>query len=251
MLRILFLFLFIFQIRILFGQQSDIEKSVSLLMTSPDSSIHFAIKVLSGNSIKDHAMAYYLIGRANINKGRNVEAKKSLFKALKLSEEEGDRERIFEIMSHLGDVFYRMSDHDSAVHYHELAISMIQSDFDSLKVGNAHQLLANVFISQGKLQEATEGYIRALTHFEDIGAEVAAAKVYNNLGIISIYLKDFNQALTYFEQSLEIKLKLNDPKGASATYNNMGTIAYSYLRDTNKAISYFENQLQSKKKLVM
>ena len=249
MYRIIFLLSLFFNDCLLFGQNSDLNKSIGLLMTAPDSSIYLANKVLSSSETKDYAMAHYLIGRANINKGKNAEAKMSLFKALELAEKVSDLERVFETRSHLGDVYYRMSNHDSAVFYHESAISLIQPDFDSLKVGNAHQLLANVFITLGRLEDATKGYIDALGYFENMGAEVAASKVYNNLGIVSIYLKDFNKALEYFEQSLAIKLKRNDAKGASATYNNMGTVAYSYLKDSSKAVDYFEKSIAIKKEI--
>ncbi len=233
----------------LVAQQNDIRRAIDLLMTAPDSSIFYSNEVIENGNLKDQAKAYYLIGRALINKGQNVDARSYLNKALKLAKKADDLETEFETHSHLGNVSYLMSDHDSAIFYHEKAIAMIQPNFDSLKVGNAYQLLANVHLTKGELESATSGYIQALDYFENIGAEVAASKVYNNLGIVSIYLRDFDEALKYFEQSLGIKLQLNDKKGVAATYNNMGTVAYSYLNDSSLAVEYFKKSVAIKREI--
>ena len=64
------------------------------------------------------------------------------------------------------------------------------------------------------------------------------AKAFKSLGISAYYSGDFDKAILYYQNSLELFEKLNDNKGMAACYNNIGLI-YEEKAEFEMAYEYY------------
>jgi tetratricopeptide (TPR) repeat protein len=70
--------------------------------------------------------------------------------------------------------------------------------------------------------------------------ELMRARIKSSLADISVTTGHADEALTLHKEALESFIKLNDPRGAARTYNNMGYI-YRRQRDEKRALEVYAN----------
>jgi serine phosphatase RsbU (regulator of sigma subunit) len=68
-----------------------------------------------------------------------------------------------------------------------------------------------------------------------------------NMGLINTEKAEYDEAISYYEKSLNLKLELNDIWGAGKCYNNIGN-AYQHKKEYKKSIEYFKKALEIKVK---
>ncbi|CAF0742329.1 unnamed protein product [Adineta steineri] len=101
--------------------------------------------------------------------------------------------------------------------------------------------LGNLLIKIGQLNKAEELYNALLGKTSD---ESEKAIYYNQLGYVKITQGDYEKAIWYYEQGLEIfqkTLPSNHPVLATS-YNNIGSM-YAKMGEYSKALSYYEKAL--------
>ncbi|HIH82960.1 MAG TPA: tetratricopeptide repeat protein [Candidatus Thalassarchaeaceae archaeon] len=103
------------------------------------------------------------------------------------------------------------------------------------------ELKSNILSMQGRWKEAEEHYNEAI---EMLGStkkeELMRARIKSSLADISVTVGHADEALTLHKEALESFIKLNDPRGAARTYNNMGYI-YRRQRDDKRALEVYAN----------
>ncbi|CAF1415492.1 unnamed protein product [Adineta steineri] len=106
--------------------------------------------------------------------------------------------------------------------------------------------LGNLLLKIGQLDKAEELYNVLLEQTSD---EDGQATYYNQLGFINSNQEDYEKAIWYFKQGLEIQQKtlpLNHLYLATL-YNNIGLVYYN-MGEYSKALSYYEKALEIRQK---
>lgn len=103
------------------------------------------------------------------------------------------------------------------------------------------ELRANILSMQGNWSEAESYYNEAI---EMLGSskkeELIRARIKSSLADISVTIGKADEALALHKEALESFIKLNDPRGAARTYNNMGYI-YRRQRNDKRALEVYAN----------
>ncbi|MGB3534031.1 MAG: CHAT domain-containing protein [Microcoleaceae cyanobacterium] len=107
------------------------------------------------------------------------------------------------------------------------------------------ELTAQIYIKQGKYQQALEAYESAQTIRQKIGNKAGEATVLNSLGLVYNQLGDFEQAESYYNTALSL-IKDSENKAnfsiQGLVYNNLGLIA-NQQKDFEQAITYYNQAL--------
>jgi tetratricopeptide (TPR) repeat protein len=98
--------------------------------------------------------------------------------------------------------------------------------------------LGSVLLKMGQFEKTQQVYEILL---EQATEESAKAPIYNQLGYIKDELGEYQEAITFYEKSLEIDKKTLPPNhlNLASSYNNIG-IVYCEMGDYSKALSSYE-----------
>ena len=103
------------------------------------------------------------------------------------------------------------------------------------------ELKSNILSMQGRWNEAEEHYNEAIGVLgSSKEEELMRARIKSSLADISVTIGQSDDALNLHKEALESFIKLNDPRGAARTYNNMGYI-YRRQRDDKRALEVYAN----------
>lgn len=102
--------------------------------------------------------------------------------------------------------------------------------------------------SKGDYDEALEYYKNALNIQESLENLQAIALIKNNMGNVHFNRGNHLKAIELYTQSLKIREQLEDQKAISQSYNNIGGI-YHTRGDFEKAIEFYEKSMQIRKEL--
>ena len=109
--------------------------------------------------------------------------------------------------------------------------------------GWVHMGLGNVSIRLGEYEKAIEFYENALDIYRMIGDAQGEGNALGNMGDVSIRLGDYDKAMVFYEKSLELYRKVGYASGEGKMLGNMG-IAYADRGEYEKAIGYYKKQLE-------
>ncbi|MBS72456.1 MAG: hypothetical protein CMO20_05860 [Thermoplasmata archaeon] len=103
------------------------------------------------------------------------------------------------------------------------------------------ELKSNILSMQGRWTEAEEHYNQAINMLGSTKKEeLMRARIKSSLADISVTIGNVDDALNLHKEALSSFIKLNDPRGAARTYNNMGYI-YRRKRDEKRALEVYAN----------
>ena len=109
--------------------------------------------------------------------------------------------------------------------------------------GWVHMGLGNVSIRLGEYEKAIEFYENALDIYRMIGDAQGEGNALGNMGDVSIRLGDYDKAMVFYEKSLELYRKVGYASGEGKMLGKMG-IAYADRGEYEKAIGYYKKQLE-------
>lgn len=122
----------------------------------------------------------------------------------------------------------------------------LKIDGYSSKVGWHLIEMGNVYFHQGLYDEAAEKYRIALEKFRKINILFAQATALNNLGLICIEKGDYDGALSYFTQALELrKIYQEEPYLILHSYKLLGDL-YSLQGQEEQAMKYYKKIVRMK-----
>ena len=102
--------------------------------------------------------------------------------------------------------------------------------------------LGNAYDSLGQYQQAIQYHQQSLDITREIGDKQGEASSYNNLGNAYNSLGQYQQAIQYHQQSLDIKREIGDKQGEAYSYIGLGN-AYNSLGQYQQAIQYHQQSL--------
>ncbi|TBR60145.1 hypothetical protein B4U84_04415, partial [Westiellopsis prolifica IICB1] len=119
-----------------------------------------------------------------------------------------------------------------------------------LSLGEDYRILGTIAraeVTLGLVEEAMTHYQQALELCPEDEVKQKASILHNMAGLIA-QQGEINRALALYEQSLQITDSINDVGGKAATLNNMATL-FAQQGDINRAITLYEQSLQIKESI--
>ncbi|MEZ4899382.1 MAG: tetratricopeptide repeat protein [Saprospiraceae bacterium] len=173
------------------------------------------------------------IGSVLLQQARFSDAISIFIESLNYFEPIGDLVNAAKCYSNLATAFAQLNDYEKAIQYSRKALAIFRSQrmdqFTMITLPN----LATQFMQNGQLDSA--GY-----YFE-LAEELATAKgnkrslalIYTSLGELHLEAEEFDLARNYTMKSIQLKRELNQTKGISQAYHNLGLIAFKERRYTD------------------
>lgn len=118
-------------------------------------------------------------------------------------------------------------------------LSLSEKLNDSLRQANAYQLLGNIMVEKGQYEQATDFYLKAIVYFQQKKDTLGMIKVNQGLGQCFDLLKNYKNAVQYFQQALDIAIAFGKKNIVAACYMNLG-VACQGSGDDDKALRYYE-----------
>ena len=110
-------------------------------------------------------------------------------------------------------------------------------------MGACYNNLGLVSMNLGNYDEANKFLQLSLEARKGLGEKRNMAVCLNNMGLIYYYQSNYSEAIERYQSSLKIMEELKDSIGIAKCYENIGLIHWKQ-NDNKKAISYYEKALQ-------
>ncbi len=153
---------------------------------------------------------------------------------------------------------YTNSKPDTAIFYSNTAIRLANKLIDS---GNkktieiAKNLNSDSYTNIGNCYKALGDYDNAISYYKkslDIRSELenlkGVADNYIDIGIVKSLKGNYNSAEDYYKKAVEIQEEINDNNGLAKAYRNIGNVFY-YQGDQDKAVEYYQKSLVLSEKI--
>jgi predicted ATPase len=265
--------------------------------TSAIANLEQAIEISEKINLNELSVdSHCVLGRIYMLQGMFEKSTSNYSKALELAQNLGDRRRIALTQDGAGTVYHETGQYDTSLEFfqnaakgfeeigdltnlslayhhicaayaskdqYEKTVEFAQKEFDIMQkigdvAGTARSLLAlGCCASLGDYEKSARYLNQAEKLFQKINSERGLSLVYMNLGIAYGFMKNWSASESYFNQSLELKRKLNLPVEEAWTYEEMATMYKSKGEDTarkncaSKAIELYkqhkaENRISEK-----
>lgn len=119
--------------------------------------------------------------------------------------------------------------------YQRLIELRLEHPFDERQQNLFRLAQALWFQSQNQMAEALELYLDIVTYFERINDPFFLSNVYNSIGLVLSLTDNLDEALIWFEKTLEQQYRQRDVQNIARTLNNLGNI-YRLQDDHQRAI---------------
>ncbi|MDD3803685.1 MAG: tetratricopeptide repeat protein [bacterium] len=153
----------------------------------------------------------------------------------------------------LGYGYNNLSKYDSAMVYGEKALELDrkQAGEYSVEVGTDYLVLANAYSGKYDKENAKKYYKKSISVLEylDVGyTELLELGVsYNDYGIFFAKNYEYDSAIYYYNEAIEVFKDNDDELQSAVTYGNLGN-AYSYKYNYEDAANYYEKAYKIYKK---
>ncbi|OBQ40969.1 MAG: transcriptional regulator, partial [Anabaena sp. MDT14b] len=108
--------------------------------------------------------------------------------------------------------------------------------------------LGSAYDSLGQYERAIAFYQQSLDIAKEIGDIQGESASLNNLGVAYYFLGQYERAIAFNQQSLDIKKEIGDIQGESRSLNNLG-LAYDSLGQYERAIAFYQQSLDIAKEI--
>ncbi|OFX44630.1 MAG: hypothetical protein A2046_01225 [Bacteroidetes bacterium GWA2_30_7] len=167
-----------------------------------------------------------------------------------------DTDKINLLINKIG-LEFELINADSAIHYYNKAFNLATDIDNKYLKAKSLQQIGFVNLSKGNFSEALNYFLKSNEEFLSISEttkksnemEKAHCSCLSSIGIIYSNLGIYNKAIDFFQQSLIKNEKINDLRGISVVYNNLGLVHF-YQKNYDNAIEYFKKSIALKEKLL-
>lgn len=171
-------------------------------------------------------------------------AKKSLVKAEAIAKKSKDPNLIADVAHNYAASYYIVGTYDIALQKFMEALSLYEETDN--KLGIAKCLIGQGLIQQGigRNKEAIKLFQKANTIIKELNDTVLESKVYLNIGISQIELKEIDESYDNFHKSLKLAVQNKDSNMEHLSQNRLGNL--HYLRnDLDSSVYYYKKVLDA------
>ena len=112
-----------------------------------------------------------------------------------------------------------------------------------LWTATTYQQLGMVAQAQREWETAVSHYNNALKIFIDFNDRYTQASTYHQLGVVAAEQRQWETAVSHYNNALQIKIDFNDRYAQASTYHQLGRVAEEQ-RQWETAVSHYNNALQ-------
>lgn len=190
------------------------------------------------------------IGAISLRSGDLDAAMVYFFKCLKYDEKQKNNQGIAIDCNNIGIILTSKKNYNSAITYLQRALKIKKEAKDTFEMQKTQINIANIYNQQKNYRETIKQYIIALK----LGANIenndeSYSQITNNIGECYSSIGKNDSAMYFLNISLNLKRKLGNKSGISATLGNIGNI---YFRQKNyqKAIDFYTESFEIAKQTV-
>lgn len=148
------------------------------------------------------------------------------------------------VLQSKGVVLHKWGRNDEALENLFAALEIFKSEgANNGLLGVLYNDIANTYDSMKQSQEAKKYYQLAIETLEDSDKRQIIDFVKGNLGLMLLNKREFNEALTYFKNSLEGFLAANQVQAQGLTYHYLAQ-CHMGLNEHSKALEYYHQALK-------
>jgi tetratricopeptide (TPR) repeat protein len=147
------------------------------------------------------------------------------------------------VLNNLGVTYQNLKEYEKASDYFNQALAIRRKLSETEKEADTLYSLGYLTYNQERGQQALEYYRQALALYRSTQNLKGTAKVFDGIGdVYKIVLTQYANSITYYEQALAEKQRINDHQGMANTLYATGS-AYYLLDKEETAIDYYEKSL--------
>ncbi len=154
----------------------------------------------------------------------------------------------------MGTLYLQLKNFKKSIHYQEEALAIVEKADERtpekeriIRKLKIYNNMAAVFISQSDYETALVYFRNALELNKSVNDSNYESSILNNIGICHMELKELDLASHYFQKSLGIRKQTNDEPGQAQVLNNLGKNEV-FRKNMNQALEYFNQSFLISKK---
>ena len=205
---------------------------------------------LSLNDTSAYSNSLFNLGVTYDYLGDYVSALKYYFKSLDIFEQLNDKSGVAEILSNIAVLYSNQLDYENSAKYSlkalEINKELNNNEFIGLNLGNLGAIYHDWSVESGdsaKFDQALHYYQKSLEIATTLKDSTSISWIMANLGLLFNELQDYQTALTYLEKANKISESINDRAGLATIFGNIGEVYYNQKKYRN-ALSYTKKSYQ-------
>lgn len=143
-----------------------------------------------------------------------------------------------------GNYHYKNYKYDSAGYFLKNAIdNFLETGKESEELGDAYYKLAVVRFEVEDISQAVELSLKALKIYENLDLKTSIARTYNFMANVYSYIAEYNLAISYYEQSLDIYRLQGDTADMVLVMGNLASL-HATRKNYDLAMEYYNMGLE-------
>lgn len=139
-------------------------------------------------------------------------------------------------ITYLGENTFNSFDYNGAMFLFNKALTLYESQFDSLDIANCHKLIGQCYFSLYQNEKAITEFIAGLKYCEN--DKETTAKLTYNIGRTHLRMHNINVANYNFRKALSLNQEINNLSGIAANYNGLG-MTFKSINQLDSALYYY------------
>src|SRR5687768_2126017 len=173
----------------------------------------------------------------------NPQALQVAREAFGLSIESQDSQQVVRTGRVMGSALWRLQELDSSIHIYRAMYKIADEQGFHQELGSLATGLAIVHTFTAEYDKALQYYFQALEVNRSLHDQDGEIRILINIGVVYYKLKDYEKALRYFVQSKEIQERTGLQIDTDILMNNMG-LSYAYLQQFEEAIRHIDRGME-------
>jgi len=168
------------------------------------------------------------------------DAFRNVKEALQLARVTGSDNKIAESRLNASVVFWRSGQNDTAMYYIKQAIAYFEKGDPSKTLVRAYKIEGGIYKDMVQFKEANEIYTKGLNMAQKLKDSTNIYSLNNALGNVCEVNGDFDLALTYYQNAIDMALALKQYRSAIGSCNLLGNIYAKQGISASAAKAYFQ-----------
>jgi signal transduction histidine kinase len=158
----------------------------------------------------------------------------------KLSHDLNYKQGIAEITYYKGLIFAKKDDYINAIDNYNKSKELFTTLSDTLNLARTNNSIALIEIERGNYDKGLQLSISAMNELEKRGLKKELRDSYKNLATAYNNIGEDNQAIEFFEKTLDLEAELGNKDGVIEANKSLGDL-YARQKDYQRAIYYYDN----------